>query len=86
MTTDPKTLCDSLRLHAAKKPHETALHHGHATLSYSALNETSTNLARWFLDRSRGAVPALLHKLQRPDRLIWLQNNLVGSSLMKASR
>jgi long-chain acyl-CoA synthetase len=51
MTTEPKTLCDSLRLHAARKPHGTALQHGDATLSFSALNETSTNLARWFLDQ-----------------------------------
>ncbi|HEY6458097.1 MAG TPA: AMP-binding protein [Steroidobacteraceae bacterium] len=51
MTIEPKTLCDSLRLHAAGKPQATALRHADATISYHALNETSTDLAQWFLNQ-----------------------------------
>jgi long-chain acyl-CoA synthetase len=46
-----KLLCDFLRLHARQKPDQTAFTCGKATISWAALDETSTGLARWFLDQ-----------------------------------
>jgi long-chain acyl-CoA synthetase len=50
-TTSAKTVCDFLRLHARQKPHRPAFHCGDATVSWAMLEETSTGLARWFLDQ-----------------------------------
>jgi long-chain acyl-CoA synthetase len=49
--TTPDILCDFLRLHAKQKPDQTALICGDATITWAALDETSSALARWFLDR-----------------------------------
>jgi long-chain acyl-CoA synthetase len=45
-----KTLCDCLRRHAKQKPNQAALYCGDAAISWLALDKTSTNLARWFLE------------------------------------
>ena len=45
------TLCDCLRRHAEQKPNQAALYCGDAVLSWRTLEETSTRLARWFLDQ-----------------------------------
>jgi len=47
----PNMLCDFLRRHARQKPDETAFICGARTISWRALDETSANLARWFLDQ-----------------------------------
>ena len=49
--TAANILCDFLRLHAKQKPDQTAFICGDATISWAALEETSSALARWFLDR-----------------------------------
>jgi len=46
-----KTLCDCLRRHAEQKPNQAALYCGDAAISWRTLDETSTRLARWFLDQ-----------------------------------
>ena len=45
------TICDFLRLHASQKPDQTAFTCGDRAISWAALDETSTGLARWFLDQ-----------------------------------
>lgn len=47
----PGVLCDFLRLHARQKAGQTALVCGEETVSWAALDETSTGLAHWFLDQ-----------------------------------
>jgi long-chain acyl-CoA synthetase len=47
----PSVICDFLRLHARQKPDETALICGDKTLSWAALDQTSSHLAHWFLDQ-----------------------------------
>jgi long-chain acyl-CoA synthetase len=42
-------ICDFLHHHAKQKPDQAAFTCGDATISWLALNETSTDLARWFL-------------------------------------
>jgi long-chain acyl-CoA synthetase len=49
MTAGPSDVCGSLRLHARKRPHLAALYCGDVAVTWSALEESSTNLARWFL-------------------------------------
>jgi len=49
--TAPNILCDFLRLHAKQKPDQTAFTCGDATISWAVLDETSSALARWFLDQ-----------------------------------
>jgi long-chain acyl-CoA synthetase len=44
-------VCDFLRLHARQKPDQTALTCGDTTISWAGLDETTTGMARWFLDR-----------------------------------
>src|SRR5580658_3991029 len=44
-------LCRSLRLHATKNPHQTALFCGDVAVSYLALDESSTTQALWFLNQ-----------------------------------
>jgi long-chain acyl-CoA synthetase len=51
MTAEPSDVCGSLRLHAEKRPHQAALYCGDVALTWSALEESSANLARWFLDQ-----------------------------------
>jgi long-chain acyl-CoA synthetase len=46
-----QTLCDCLRRHAKQKPNQAALHCGDTAISWRMLDETSTGLARWFLDQ-----------------------------------
>ena len=48
---EPQTLCESLRLHARQSPHRIAFHCGEAEISWSALDDSVTGLARWFLDQ-----------------------------------
>jgi long-chain acyl-CoA synthetase len=45
------TLCDFLRLHAKQKPDHAAFHCGDAAISWRELEESSTRLARWFLEQ-----------------------------------
>jgi long-chain acyl-CoA synthetase len=46
-----KTLCDLLRLHAQQKTDRTAFHCGDAAISWRELEESSTRLARWFVEQ-----------------------------------
>lgn len=46
-----KTLCDCLRLHARQRPDRTAFRCGEAAISWRELEESSTSLARWFLEQ-----------------------------------
>lgn len=48
-------LCSVLRGHAMKTPQKTAIICGHAAISYRELDESSTLLAKWFLDQ--GFIP-----------------------------
>jgi long-chain acyl-CoA synthetase len=50
-TPAAKTLCDLLLLHAQRKPADTAFHCGDAAISWRELEESSTRLARWFLEQ-----------------------------------
>ncbi len=45
-----QTLCDCLHRHAKQKPNQMALFCGDGAISWLALEETSSNLARWFRD------------------------------------
>jgi long-chain acyl-CoA synthetase len=47
----PKVVCDFLRRNAGQKPDQLAFTCGDASITWSALDETSTGLARWFLDQ-----------------------------------
>jgi len=46
---------DCLQSHASQKPDQTALYCCDETISWRALDEASTNLARWFLDQGLAA-------------------------------
>src|SRR5262245_30826011 len=52
-------LVDALHIHAQRSPQKTALFCGEAQISYRALDEWTTALAKWFLDQG----------LQRGDRV-----------------
>jgi long-chain acyl-CoA synthetase len=46
-----RMLCDFLHLHAQQKPDQTAFTCGTAAISWAVLDQTSTDLAQWFLDQ-----------------------------------
>ena len=50
-TSFAPAICDFLRRHAQQKPDQAAFLCGDATISWAALDETSTGLAWWFLDQ-----------------------------------
>ena len=50
-TSGPALLCDFLRAHARQKPDQAAFICADATISWAALDETSSSLAQWFLDQ-----------------------------------
>jgi len=47
----PKVICDFLRRNARQKPDQLSFTCGDASITWAALDETSTGLARWFLDQ-----------------------------------
>ena len=48
---EPSTLCQSVRLHAARMPRQTALYCGDAAITWSELDGSTTTLARWLRDQ-----------------------------------
>jgi long-chain acyl-CoA synthetase len=51
MTAEPSDICGSLRLHAEGRPHQAAVYCGDVAITWSALEESTATLARWFLDQ-----------------------------------
>jgi long-chain acyl-CoA synthetase len=51
MTAEPSDVCGSLRLHAETRPHQATLYCGDVVVTWSALEKSTTHLARWFLDQ-----------------------------------